>query len=428
MEDDLVIVHAFGSLPEADLAKSALDAAGIEAMVRADSGGGMRPALAWSGVGYQVLVRAEDEQAARDILDLPARPTPGVGMSEKRVTDYDTIADDYDARYRLYEYGGVRETLLGFLGDPAPLAMLEVGCGTGHWLAEVGARLTPSPYKDGDAPSPSIETCSAKASAERRLLAGVDPSAPMLARARLAAPAAPLVRARAEDLPWQRRSFDRSSASTRCIHFADRARFFEEARRRPQAGRRAADDRQGSARRPGHVVGLRLLHGNAAPSTGRYARVRTLRGEMAHAGFAWADSLEGRPYRSGAEPGRRATERHDRAVVHLAADGAVQRRIQSGAGAIARRRRGRRRRAPARDRFQALCDGRVGVSVRLSRNGPAEAGRYVRESCALMYSRVMRAMFEIGISFGHTASHSPSFEQLPNPSLSACAIIAVTRP
>ena len=74
MEDELIVVHAFGSLPEADLAKSALDAAGIEAMVKADSGGGMRPALAWSGVGYQVLVRAEDEQAARDILDLPARP------------------------------------------------------------------------------------------------------------------------------------------------------------------------------------------------------------------------------------------------------------------------------------------------------------------------------------------------------------------
>ena len=76
MEDELVIVHAFGSRPEADLAKSALDAAGIEAMVRADSGGGMRPALAWSGVGFQVLVRTEDAQAAREILDLPARPTP----------------------------------------------------------------------------------------------------------------------------------------------------------------------------------------------------------------------------------------------------------------------------------------------------------------------------------------------------------------
>ena len=30
---------------------------------------------------------------------------------------------------------------------------------------------------------------------------------------------------------------------------------------------------------------------------------------------------------------------------------------------------------------------------------------------ALTYSRVMRAMFEIGISFGHTASHSPSFDE-----------------
>ena len=34
-------------------------------------------------------------------------------------------------------------------------------------------------------------------------------------------------------------------------------------------------------------------------------------------------------------------------------------------------------------------------------------------------------MLEIGISFGHTASHSPSFEQLPNPSSSAWSIITV---
>src|ERR1700741_145124 len=39
----------------------------------------------------------------------------------------------------------------------------------------------------------------------------------------------------------------------------------------------------------------------------------------------------------------------------------------------------------------------------------------------------MRAIFEIGISFGQTASHSPSFEQLPNPSASAWLIIARTR-
>ena len=46
---------------------------------------------------------------------------------------------------------------------------------------------------------------------------------------------------------------------------------------------------------------------------------------------------------------------------------------------------------------------------------------------ALAYSRVMRAMFEIGISFGQTASHSPSFEQLPKPSASIWSTIATTR-
>jgi hypothetical protein len=76
-DTDLVTVHSFGSRVEADLAKSALDAAGIEATVQADSGGGMRPALAWAGVGFQVVVRAEDATAARDVLDLPAKPTDG---------------------------------------------------------------------------------------------------------------------------------------------------------------------------------------------------------------------------------------------------------------------------------------------------------------------------------------------------------------
>jgi hypothetical protein len=73
-ESDLIVVHSFGSRAEADLAKSALDAAGIDAMVQADSGGGMRPSIAWAGVGFQVFVRAEDAQAARDVLDLPAKP------------------------------------------------------------------------------------------------------------------------------------------------------------------------------------------------------------------------------------------------------------------------------------------------------------------------------------------------------------------
>jgi Putative prokaryotic signal transducing protein len=74
MQDDLVVARTFSSRPEADLARSALDAAGIDAMVRADSGGDMRPSIAWAGDGFQVIVRAEDVEAAREILDLPARP------------------------------------------------------------------------------------------------------------------------------------------------------------------------------------------------------------------------------------------------------------------------------------------------------------------------------------------------------------------
>jgi hypothetical protein len=75
-DTELVVVHTFGDAAQADVAKSALDAAGIDSMIRADSGGGMRPSIAWAGDGFQVLVRAADVQAAREILELPARPDP----------------------------------------------------------------------------------------------------------------------------------------------------------------------------------------------------------------------------------------------------------------------------------------------------------------------------------------------------------------
>ena len=73
-DSELVVVHSFGSRPEADMAVSALDAAGIDAIVQADSGGGMRPHLAWAGVGFQVMVREADAAAALEVLDLPATP------------------------------------------------------------------------------------------------------------------------------------------------------------------------------------------------------------------------------------------------------------------------------------------------------------------------------------------------------------------
>jgi len=67
-DTDLVAVHSFGSQPEADLAKGALEAAGIDAIIQADSVGGMRPHVAWGSSGFKVLVREEDADDARAVL------------------------------------------------------------------------------------------------------------------------------------------------------------------------------------------------------------------------------------------------------------------------------------------------------------------------------------------------------------------------
>jgi len=75
-DSGLIVVQTFGSRQEADVAVSALDAAGIEAIVQADTGGGMYRAMAWAGVGFQVLVRRDDAEAARAILEQPARTMP----------------------------------------------------------------------------------------------------------------------------------------------------------------------------------------------------------------------------------------------------------------------------------------------------------------------------------------------------------------
>lgn len=62
----LVVVRTYLNHFEADLARMALDAAGIENMVRSDDCGGMRPHL-WMG-GVEILVAAEDAEEAAEVL------------------------------------------------------------------------------------------------------------------------------------------------------------------------------------------------------------------------------------------------------------------------------------------------------------------------------------------------------------------------
>ena len=66
----LVRVRTFLNRIEAELALSALEAAGIEAVLSRDDCGGVRPSLWLSGV--DLLVRPEDYRRATDVLDLPA--------------------------------------------------------------------------------------------------------------------------------------------------------------------------------------------------------------------------------------------------------------------------------------------------------------------------------------------------------------------
>jgi ubiquinone/menaquinone biosynthesis C-methylase UbiE len=127
-------------------------------------------------------------------------------MTER--VDYDTVAADYEGRYERNDYTGIERALHAFMQN-GPRAkrgnVLEVGCGTGHWLRffrESGIDI-----------------------------AGVDPSERMLNVARIQLADARLIRARAESIPCRTASLDRIFCVNALHHFSDRMAFFREARR-----------------------------------------------------------------------------------------------------------------------------------------------------------------------------------------------------
>jgi ubiquinone/menaquinone biosynthesis C-methylase UbiE len=192
-----------------------------------------------------------------------------------RVADYDSVASKYDRRYQLYEYAGCRETLATFVGGAT--SILEVGCGTGHWLDIVTRASTGK---------------SASLSGERPLVVGVDPSSEMLARARVNAPGARLIRGTAETLPFRDATFDRIYCMNALHHFRDRVRFFEEARRVLKGGGGLLSiGKDPDVERDTWWV-YQYFPETLGIDRERFARVRTLRGELAVAGFTWAESFE----------------------------------------------------------------------------------------------------------------------------------------
>jgi ubiquinone/menaquinone biosynthesis C-methylase UbiE len=119
--------------------------------------------------------------------------------------NYDSLAPAYDLRYVVNDYSGVEGALMAFVGPEFTGRVLEVGCGTGHWLRLLGERATRA--------------------------AGVDVSGRMLALAHTNAPHATLALGSAEQLPCPDRTFGRLFCINALHHFEDKLRFLGEARR-----------------------------------------------------------------------------------------------------------------------------------------------------------------------------------------------------
>jgi ubiquinone/menaquinone biosynthesis C-methylase UbiE len=58
-------------------------------------------------------------------------------------TNYDEVAPSYDQRYQRHAYPGIEAALNQFVG-PSPQRVLELGCGTGHWLAQLSVNGQPA--------------------------------------------------------------------------------------------------------------------------------------------------------------------------------------------------------------------------------------------------------------------------------------------
>jgi SAM-dependent methyltransferase len=119
--------------------------------------------------------------------------------------NYDQIAQTYDRRFIFGQSVGVARALGSLLKQVAPERVLEVGCGTGHWLLEL---------KDA-AP----------------FLFGLDLSSGMLQTACRHGLTSTLIRGDAGLLPFPNETFDLLYCVNAFHHFASPREFIQDARR-----------------------------------------------------------------------------------------------------------------------------------------------------------------------------------------------------
>lgn len=127
--------------------------------------------------------------------------------------NYDQLAASFDRRYQHQAYPGIRTELRKLIDRPG-MVVLEVGCGTGHWLNILS-----------DLPARYL---------------GVDPSLAMLDRARSQAAGAALVCACAEGLPFSTGSIDLIFCVNAFHHFSNPEKFLEDSASRLRPSGRLA--------------------------------------------------------------------------------------------------------------------------------------------------------------------------------------------
>lgn len=166
----------------------------------------------------------------------------------KTSPDYDRIAEDYDRRFEFFDDSRVTKLVLGFACSESSLRFLDLGCGTGHWLARVSSRVQSSAGLDLS--MGMLEHAKAKLfpKGESSLEAKLFPKGEPSSKARLFPNAEPspaakpshcvLARGRAEGMPWKDATFDRILINNAFHHFRDKERAMAEARRvlRPGGG------------------------------------------------------------------------------------------------------------------------------------------------------------------------------------------------
>jgi ubiquinone/menaquinone biosynthesis C-methylase UbiE len=125
-------------------------------------------------------------------------------IMRKKVVNYNSIAKVYNRRYEENDYNGIQQCLLDFIGKQSE-GVLEVGCGTGHWLITL-----------------AVNGCKAT---------GIEPNLKMLEIAKQKLPEANIKHGQAESLPWEGETFNRVFCINAIHHFKDSQKFMIEARR-----------------------------------------------------------------------------------------------------------------------------------------------------------------------------------------------------